>query len=114
MLRYIKIISAVIIAISLICILFAPVIIDGAQNIYKKNHIEKIKLIDKIEYSEVSSEIYVPDNWSYLQYIYAVVLAVGVFFEVCAPRYVVVFGVILVICEIITLYKKITKRGSSN
>ena len=114
MLRYIKIASAVIVTISLICSILAPFIEDYAETLYKKNHREKIKLIDKGKYSEVTSEIFVPENWKYLKYVYIATLTVGLIFKVCSLPVAIISGVILVICEIITLYQKIKKRGSSN
>lgn len=96
----------VVVIVSLVCMLVAPLVIDSAQNLYKNNHRDRIKLIDHVQYSEVTSETYVPKEWSYLKYVYVVALAIGVFFQVCSPRLAIVFGAVFIICEIITWYNK--------
>lgn len=106
MLKFVKIFSLVIVIVSVVCMLVAPVVINSVQNLYKSSHRERIKLIPHEKYSDVTTETYVPESWKYLKYVYVVALAIGVFFQVCSPRLAIIFGVVFIICEIITWYNK--------
>lgn len=106
MLKFVKNISMVVVIVSVMCMLVAPVVIDSVQNLYKNNHRERIKLIPHEKYSDVTTETYVLKEWSYLKYVYVGTLAIGVFFQVCSPRLAIVFGAVFIICEVITLYNK--------